>query len=232
MNWKEINQRLDNLEESDLYSKTTAQYTKKAEKFKPATMLKLWKHLHEDQYTSMREIAKLYGFNTYGDTSHISKWFEARGWGNYPQRIDKTKEQTPKILSLWNGGMESAVQISNEVGLSQSTVLKVLKENGIEIGVKTTTNEDYEMFNVLLEKGYSLRKIARETGFSLTTVLKHTKSDRHRNGRPESLQEENYDKVLEMFNKGYSQMKMVEELGLSRGTINRIVKKIKQNEKN
>ena len=173
-----------------------------------------------DRTTSFRSLVQKVGFSGRADQTHIRKWFIKRGWGEIPSRIDPVKKYTEEIYNHHKNGLSGA-QISKVVPVSQSTVLKVLKETyGIEF-VSSSNNKpnqsDIDDFNRLTEQGYSIRKIGRMTGWSNITVAKYIARKIVPKTERITKQEQHREQVIRLYEDGSSQASICRQTGISRG---------------
>jgi len=234
MDWKELQQRLNDYQSTDLVQKQ-GQFMKPSSVYKTEKLKELWDLCHEDRTTSFRSLIQQVGFSGRSDYTHIKKWFLKRGWGELPSRIDLTEKYSEEIYNHHKNGL-SATQISRLVPLCHETVLRVLKETYGVVLVSSRNNQptqsDIDEFNRLTEQGYSLRKIAKMTGRSHITVGRYRRKKTVPKTERITKQDQHREQVIRLYQDGNSQASINRQTGVSRGTISRIIKNSKkQNDK-
>mgnify|MGYP000377374055 CR=1 FL=1 len=230
MNYKDIQKRLEGYQSTDLVQKQ-GMMTKGGKVYSADKMKRLWDLCHQDRETSYRQLMKQSGFNGGSDYTAIKKWFASRGWGELPPRIDPKEKYSEQIYGYYKDGL-SAKQISRLVPMSQSSVLRVLKETYGVVFVTSQNNQpnqsDIDEFNRLTEQGISLRKIAKMTGWTHITVAKYRSQGVTPKEQQVNKQDLYREQVVRLYEQGNTQMNIVRATGISRGTVNRIIQKYKK----
>lgn len=109
-------------------------------------------------------------------------WHALKRWGISPNKkrssnygkVDKRKEE---IISLYKDG-KSAYQISKEIGIDKTTILRNLKKWGIDTSEKYKGDPDNLLKNKkddvikMFESGISMRQIAKQLGYSDSSIYR------------------------------------------------------------
>lgn len=131
------------------------------------------------------------------------------------------------IVHLYTVKKKSVNNIRDIVGGEKKNISKVLRDNGIELRVKTgwsqktPTEQDIQLFEQLYKGGKSSVEIGKSTGWSYKTVLKYLDADLV-NGSP-NLKGGQIEEIRELYNKGYSSRKVAEKLGVSKTSVLKFV---------
>lgn len=86
-------------------------------------------------------------------------------------KINFSKDDVIKIKNLYSE-LKSTQKVANIVGVSKTTIRKVLKENGVDLKTCKKTQEEKELVISLYKENGSVKEISRKTGFKIETINK------------------------------------------------------------
>lgn len=143
-----------------------------------------------------------------------------------------TDEQEAEICRRYEGG-EKCAALATELGISQTTVLKITKKLGGKIcprgGQPVFSNEQEKEICELYLDGENVRSIARTYGVDHTTILSNLQrlgvERRSRNDYQKLLSPEAELQVCERYLAGENSVELAEEFGVRSSTIARMLER-------
>jgi Mn-dependent DtxR family transcriptional regulator len=158
---------------------------------------------------------------------------------NFDLLVEKlTDDVVSKIIELFKQG-KSLVEIEKELGISQNTILKYLKQAASKGLIDYTskdisplTEEEIAKIIELFKQGKSLVEIAKELGISQLTVIRQLKKAASKgliDYTPKDispLTEEEIAKIIELFKQGKSLKEISKELGIGQSTVTEVMKSL------
>ena len=154
----------------------------------------------------------------------------------------RSEERAKKIVELWNSGLSRA-EISNQLGISKSTIDKTLskaREQGLTIrdGIKERHIKSEEIAEKIVElwnSGLSIDEISNRLEIKKTTVYRklYTAKKQGLEVRDEKISrqikiEERFKKIIELWNLGLSRTEISNQLRISKAIIDNTLSKARK----